>query len=504
MSGILFQAGAPLLANSPVYIPREADQKAATHLCRMEYITLVEPRQHGKTSLINRLIGQFSSQGYTFAYRDLMAARSSDTCPAEWYASLGQRLLSQLRFVTWDPRPDPPTDSASWEDFLARLATNAEKAGQNVVIVLDEIGAMPTDWATGFFSVIRSVYTSRQTLPFWQHLTFIVAGVFNPKKLIQDDTVSNFNVDQRIPLDDFDLSQVKQLVAHLTLSDDRAEAVAERIHYWTDGQPYLSHRLCLYLAERIEIATVSNVDAVVDDAVERFFQDDTHHLKRIGGLADDPELLAYVQRITSESRPRFSAALNERHFRLAHIIGIIKAGPNGRCRIRNRVYERALAEVVKEQRKEGGQAMTELPPEVKSKAISFLLDIGKWAASELKERWKLARQKKDAEQPAEVDLSGPEEKITRDSEVILQDIAEEQGMAEVERVVKLIERKRDLIQEWRESKVDNEEAFNRQMITRAALRLRQQELGQKIRNALAEIEADLKELGVQVRKEEVG
>lgn len=345
MSDRPFQAGGPLLAGSPVYITRKADDRAAAHLRRMEYITLVEPREHGKTSLINRLIGQFSTQGYAFAYRDLMAAQSSAGSPANWYASLGKWLLRQLRFIPRDQRPKPPTDSASWEDFLADVAEHAEVAGQNVVIALDEIGAMPSDWATDFFSVVRSVYTSRQSLPFWQHLTFVIAGAFNPRELIQDDTVSNFNVDQRIPLDDFDLSQVKQLVAHLDLPDDVTEAVTERIHCWTDGQPYLCQRLCLYLAEKEEPVIVSNASAIVDGAVECFFHDDTHHLTRIKDLAADPDLLDYAQRITSEPQSCFNAALNDKHFRLAHIIGVIKAGPDGRCRIRNRVYGRAMVEV---------------------------------------------------------------------------------------------------------------------------------------------------------------
>jgi hypothetical protein len=345
MSDFPFQAGGPLLADSPVYIPREADDKATTHLRRMEYITLVEPRQHGKTSLINRLIGQFSPQGYAFAYRDLMAAKSSAASLADWYASLGRWLLRQLRFIPWDQRPELPTSSISWENFLADVAESAEAASQNVVVVLDEIGAMPAAWATDFFSVIRSVYTSRQSLPFWQHLTFAIAGAFNPKELIQDNTVSNFNVDQRIPLDDFNLSQVKQLLACLDLTGDLTEAAVERVHYWTDGQPYLCQRLCLCLAERKELASASNVDDIVDNAVERFFREDTYHLSRIKDLAAEPDLLAYTRRITSEPRSRFNAALNDRHFHLAHIVGILKAGPDGRCQIRNRIYERALAEI---------------------------------------------------------------------------------------------------------------------------------------------------------------
>lgn len=77
MSDNPYRTGGSLPANSPVYIQREADRKAALHLRRMDYISLIEPRQHGKTSLINQLIGQFSSYGYIFAFRDMSAAKAS-------------------------------------------------------------------------------------------------------------------------------------------------------------------------------------------------------------------------------------------------------------------------------------------------------------------------------------------------------------------------------------------------------------------------------------------
>jgi hypothetical protein len=376
-----FQAGGPLLADSSVYIPREADRKAAIHLSRMEYVTLVEPRQHGKTSLINRLIGQFSTQGYFFAYRDLMADRSLGASPDDWYASLGKRLLRQLRFIPRDQRPQLPADSASWEDFLADVAERAEITNQNVVIVLDEIGAIPVDLATDFFSIIRSVYASRQNLPFWQRLTFVIAGAFNPKDLIQDKVVSNFNVDQRILLDDFNLSQVWQLVVHLGLPGDLTDAVAERVYYWTDGQPYLCQRICVCLAEQQVPVTVT----AVDGAVERIFHEDTHHLSRVKDLTAEPDLMAYTWRITSEPRSRFNAALNDRHFRLAHIVGVIKTDPDGRCQIRNRIYERALAEVGVPPRHE--PAVSQFPRgEDERVSLSFIEELS-YAPHPIRDRW---------------------------------------------------------------------------------------------------------------------
>lgn len=345
MDHVHYVTGGPLLSNSPVYIQREADVKAANHLQQLDYITIVEPRQYGKTSFLNRLKSSFVTQGYVFAFRDLMAAKASAALPASWYTSLGDWLLKQMPFISGDGRPELPHDGASWEEFLAKVAESAQSLGLRVVIVLDEIGDMPSDWSTEFFSIIRSVYTSRDNLAFWQYLTFITAGSFNPKKLIKDKAVSNFNVASQIYLDDFTFEQILTLAGHLGLSPDLTEVVAARIEYWTGGQPYLCQFLCDQLTVHRGGLSISGLETAVDDAVEYFFLHDTHHLSRVKDITGQPDLLAYVQQITT-TPTKFSPAVNDRHFDLAHIEGIIKADSKGWCQIRNRICERALTEIL--------------------------------------------------------------------------------------------------------------------------------------------------------------
>jgi hypothetical protein len=511
MSQIQFQAGGPLLGDSEVYVLRDADSQAAAHLQRMEYITFIEPRQHGKTSLINHLITKFTPRGFSFAVRDLMAAKASSASVDSWYKSLGAWLLRQIDFITPQNRPKEPVDSASWESFLAEIAEAAKSENRNLVIVLDEIGAMPISWATDFFSVIRSIYTSRQNLPFWQHLTFIISGAFNPKELIQDNSISNFNVDQRISLDDFTLNEVEKLVNYLDCDRKIAEILSSRIYYWTCGQPYLTQRLCKTLLENKNSIEVGDSTKFVDKAVDLLFKEDIHHLARVKDLASDIDLLSYTRQLTRPPRSRFSASLNDKQFKLAHIIGIIKSDQFGKCEIRNRVYERALRELetsnaypskLKSEKGEG--AMTELSPEMQSKAMLFLFEIGRWAATELKERWSLARKRKNNEKKSiEVDLSNTDNDGQEQVILLLNKIVTEKGVSQAEQVLKLIERKRNLISEWEENKVDNEEEFGRQTITRAALRLRQEELNQKIMSTMLKIVDDLETLDLQVAKKRI-
>lgn len=154
-----------------------------------------------------------------------------------------------------------------------------------------------------------------------------------------------------------------------------------------------------------------------------------------------------------------------------------------------------------DKRVEGEFAVLELAPEERVQAISFLFDIGRWATSELSQRWKLARQRGDAKQV--ISISSPEEETNQQTQNLMQDVVTQYGAEEVKQVFALIGRKRKLILEWKETKVDNEEEANRQMITRATLRLRQQELDEKIANTMAEIEKELKRLGLDVEREEI-
>jgi hypothetical protein len=340
MSVIYYKTGGPLLSISPDvdgYIEREADTQARNHLRQMDYITLIEPRQQGKTSLAYRLMGDFADQGCTFAYADLTTTDRSDE--PTWYASIYSWLLSQIPSLVSNDELSTPINGHTWLHFLRNLAERAEKAHTNLIIVLDEVGATPRDWSTDFFSSIRSIYVQRQGFPCLHHLSFIIAGAFNPRLLIRDPNISNFNVDQRVEIPDFSLEQVRQSVARLGLSARQTTSVAKRVYYWTDGQPYLTQCLCRALAERMAPRTPQGVN----QAVERLRRSDRHHLARVvEDLRREPKAAQqYIHRILNGHQTIFVPAEHPTQAQLA-LIGIIKEGSDGQCVIRNRIYEQAL------------------------------------------------------------------------------------------------------------------------------------------------------------------
>jgi len=325
------------MADSPLYIERDADRELLHLAQQMQYVMIIEPRQTGKTSLINRVSHQLSPLGVITVYIDLTTLAAT-TNEADWYGSLQSRIARQLQVVetTSVKAIAKPTNASSWSNYLEDLSTAVSQQGLKLVIALDEVGALALPWAEGFFQALRGVYNQRAASPTLRNLTFFLVGAFDPRALITDSSISPFNVAQRVQLTDFSISQLNQLVAQLNLDEDRTQQITDRIFYWTSGQPYLCQLLCQYLGERPD-PTVEDVDIIVT----KVFQEDSTHLSHIlRNLQQTPQLVSYLASLQAE-QVRFTPSLSAQQNQL-YMIGIIKANEDGQCAIRNRIYERAL------------------------------------------------------------------------------------------------------------------------------------------------------------------
>ncbi len=366
MNALRFKlSGALTDDHAALYIEREADSAVLSHLWTMDYLLLVEPRQQGKTSLVNHLMGQLSQTDLAVVYVDVTTPdRSSE---ASWYATLCPRILRQLRrFIPRDQWPPVPRNAAGWRNFLSDIAASAADAHGRVLIALDEIGAVDFPGATEFCSVLRDVYNSRQAEDEFKHLAFLLAGAFHPRDLIQDDRISPFNIAQRVRLADFTLARVRDLVSKGGWHAEQVGLLAERIHYWTDGQPYLTQLLCSYLGPD---ATPMDVDR----AVERVRREDENNLPPlVGQLARDEQVRTYLGRIQAGEKLRFFPRENRRQAQL-ELLGVIKEDVDGFCCVRNRIYEQVL--MVDSELANQPKAAVAIPARLPSPAIAELADL---------------------------------------------------------------------------------------------------------------------------------
>lgn len=335
---ICFKVGGALTSiEQGVYVERAGDHDAIMHLSKMDYLLIIEPRQQGKTSLINHLMDHFGPSAYLWVYVDVTTLdRSSEK---NWYHTLYNRVLPQIKRNLSDLDAPILENSSQWRQFLSAIAKECLKNHLRLVIALDEVGAADFPNSVYFFSVLRDVYNSRQLDKEFSQLTFLLSGAFHPRDLIKDPKISPFNIAHRIRLRDFDLPQTESLTQNLERASDKS-AIANRIHHWTNGQPYLTQWLCHYLDSIPQNISVEDVDK----GVENLRVEDSNNIPSVmDKLYTDDALREYVLKVQNGERTKFYPAQNNRQAQL-ELIGIIKADADGYCQIRNRIYRKALVQ----------------------------------------------------------------------------------------------------------------------------------------------------------------
>jgi len=326
--------GALTASEGASYAERDAEKKALSHLKRMDYLLIIEPRQQGKTSLTNYLMRHPELKNFAFVYVDTTTPDHSSE--EGWYATLCARILDQLsRIFTSETWPDIPQNSVEWRQFLSGLAQFVQQQEKHLAVALDEIGAIRFPEYTNFFSVLRDIYNARQTEPEFYNLTFILVGTFHPRDLIDKDGISPFNISQRIRLHDFTLSQVNQLVSRFSWSEEQSLSIAKQIHYWTNGQPYLTQRLSNNLQPD---STPLDIDNAIDTLCR---EDDNHIAPLLKKVMNSDSLKAYIKQVHSGEKIVFYPLGSPIQSRL-DLLGLIRADEDGCCVIRNRIYQRML------------------------------------------------------------------------------------------------------------------------------------------------------------------
>src|SRR5579859_3937980 len=129
-------------------------------------------------------------------------------------------------------------------------------------------------------------------------------------------------------------------------------------------------------------------------------------------------------------------------------------------------------------------------------AISFLIEIGRWAKSELSERWKLRHKQ------MEIDLSD-KEKVEADMPTLLQATTMTRSEGEIARTWSLIERRREAINRARNAKLADQEEFDRKELPQSAFEERLKKHTEVIKQMLDENKSDLESLGFTVKRESV-
>jgi len=338
-SNNIYTVGGTVQAGGGIYIKRKADDDLL-ELCKQgEFAFILSSRQVGKSSLMVRTAQQLEKENIRSVTIDLSAIGVNVT-QDEWYLGILNEIHTAL---------DLKSDIFAWWEQFSQLGPSQrlnnffrdillKEVKEQVVLFFDEIDStLSIPFSDDFYVALRAVYNARSTVSDFKRLSFVLVGVAAPSDLISDNKRTPFNIGRRVEINDFTLAEALPLVEGL---GQQAVQILTWVFQYTNGHPYLTQRLCAYLATIKESLTEEEIAI----AVEKLFT---------GEQGKQDNNLQFVRDMLSKRSPDVTKVLlvyrdirsgrrvvdDERSITKAHLklSGLIRS-EKGVLQVRNEIY----------------------------------------------------------------------------------------------------------------------------------------------------------------------
>lgn len=347
-----FTVGPPLHAVRAGYIARAADKELYDIVTSGRDAYLFAPVRSGKTSLIAATSARLQNNGYQIANLDLaqIGERDAGSDSGRWYYSIAYRLLRQLRIKVdlqswWQDKSILTSRQRLFEFYIEVLLANTRKP---IVVFIDELQAVEgLPFARHLVESITAVNKARVTEPEFSRLTFVLSGECDSRLVVPDPELSPFGMMRPVRIENFNRDALRPFEAELNLDSDTALRAMDRIHYWTDGQPYLTQKVARAVAREPDgDAIEERVDRIVAQLFgARASVTNEPHLAHIHRrIVGDRKLYEASLTIYGRVRKGIGVAFDpeSRPQRALLSVGLVVATPEGDLQVANRLYELAF------------------------------------------------------------------------------------------------------------------------------------------------------------------
>jgi adenylate cyclase len=350
-----YQIGGSLRLDASTYVVRQADHLLYHSMRAGELCYVFNARQMGKSSLRVRLQQKLEALGADCAYIDMTRIGSEQVTPGEWYRGImvelvrGFQLFGQIDLPAWweahGNLPILQQLSLFLEDVLLRLLPD-----RDLYILVDEIdSALSLPFRVDdFFALVRACYNQRATAPAFNRLNWALFGVTTPPNLIRDRSRTPFNIGRAIDLQGFQLMEAEPLLAGLRPYYPQPKWVLQEILHWTNGQPFLTQKLCQLMIQSHQTYRRSShtagptVEQVVRDHIlDRWeTRDQPEHLRTIRNRLLRQEsltvgLLGLYQQILAGEEIPLDASPEQAELLLS---GLVIGDDRGLLQVKNPIY----------------------------------------------------------------------------------------------------------------------------------------------------------------------
>ncbi|WAL60022.1 AAA-like domain-containing protein [Thermocoleostomius sinensis] len=297
-----YQIGGSLRNNDPTYVVRQADDQLYHALKRGEFCYVLNSRQMGKSSLLQRTSDRLQKEGFACVYLDMTQFAGEAVTPMQWYRGIVTTLYYTLNLTesfnlqSWWAKQQHLSFVQQLHQFIETKVLPSIQA-QRLFIFIDEIDSLLhlQFSLNDFFAWIDYCYQQRADNSVFNRLDFAVFGVATPTDLVASGQNTLFESGTAIELHEFQLHEATPLIRQLEPYINRPEAVFQEILYWTQGQPFLTQKLCQLALQAAWSTTEKGVSLV--PGTEAFWVEQIvrSHVIQHWELHDDPEHLRTIR-----------------------------------------------------------------------------------------------------------------------------------------------------------------------------------------------------------------
>lgn len=324
-------------------VQRDELNKILKHIdVKDSYIALGNPRQTGKTTILNQVVILLRNKGYAVANIDLEKYAIYKT--PDFYKNLSQEIIRSVNVPSVNYECNNVINQTSFLVFLKHVA-GLLNTSRKFIVILDEVGGVPEAESQSFFSSLRWIFTQGRSVDLdnelYNKVLIIFSGSLDLYKLSSGKNSPLYNICTPISLADFSLTQVYYLVEKMGTTKTGGEKLSKVVFFWTDGHPYLTQKLLDHIEEQ-ELwrnAEAKNLNKIIEKVIDNEFlfgnDNNTLHLTQtITKNADYQKSIFRILRSEKQKPGELGGELIK--------LGILKRTPDANYVSRNRIYQKVL------------------------------------------------------------------------------------------------------------------------------------------------------------------